>query len=60
MVNDEGVRRLRPGHLDGPSSSMAPWKRSRGATIGFAASYEYNMSQREFSVSFDVSFGWSF
>lgn len=29
-------------------------------SIGFAASYEYNMSQREFSFSVDVSFGWSF
>jgi hypothetical protein len=29
-------------------------------SIGFSASYEYNFTQKDTSVSFDVSFGWSF
>lgn len=29
-------------------------------SIGFSISYEYNITQKETSVSFDVSFGWSF
>lgn len=29
-------------------------------SIGFSIAYEYNITQRETSVSFDVTFGWSF
>ena len=29
-------------------------------SIGFSASYEYNFTQKETSLSFDVTFGWSF
>ncbi len=29
-------------------------------SIGFSVAYEYNITQKETSVSFDVSYGWSF
>ena len=29
-------------------------------SIGFSIAYEYNITQKETSVSFDVSYGWSF
>ena len=61
--NPESTMRFKSGDLStgiaiGFTTSGLP-QFVRGS-IGFSGSYEYNIGQKETSVSFDVSFGWSF
>ena len=49
---------LSTGIVVGFATPRLPW--SDRASIALSASYEFNLTQNETAVSFDVSYGWSF